>query len=375
MRPFSTLIASLVLCAAVSAQVAPFAFHFEFDLPTPMPTATANVNLGNLTAYPSATLFSPTCGVMQQRTGTNNSFGAFFYGGTFSGYPATAVTLSSALPVVLEANLRVVGLASFGTTNILGAVHGGNVALGVDCIAGTIGLQTNSGYVPAAVPGGIFIQHTYRIEAVPNGPLTVVTLFVDGAPLVGPAIAPASGAGANGWYFGDSAGGPQGADVDWQYVTVANGNYANVGQANSAAASLFVNRTANTVPGAPGIRGPFPVTTPAGSTMTLEWNGPANQPFVLIVGPQNPGAFNFGCTGIIDIGTPFAFSDINIVFDPFAPFIGAFFWLDNCGYAKQTMVVPPYLPGTPLANMQGLVFQPSTSTCGVVFTAAFYVSA
>jgi hypothetical protein len=140
------------------------------------------------------------------------------------------------------------------------------------------------------------------------------------------------------------------------------------GQPNSAAARLQINGA-----GAGVTPGPFAVSVAGGTNLTMSWNGPANMPFALVTGYLNANNFNFGCVGVVDIGTPPFFADIDVFFDG-ASYPGSLFYvMSNSGAAVQVFSVPQTAQGLSIA-VQGIVFQPSGSGCPVVLTAAFNVS-
>lgn len=366
MRFFSLGLFALATATALPAQ---YAFHFEFDQAGVLPNATTGVGVGNPTSTPTTSFFSTACGVLEQRTTVDPTYGVFFYSGVFAGYPTVGPPMPIQ-PTFAEARFTFLGgTGGSGTipdsTTVLGILPGANVQLVVNCVTGVIGLSHASGVLWTTPPGGSGIPHTYRLESSISGGNTYGKLIIDGVPTLGPVLMATTT--NNGWYFGDAAGSHSiSTKIDWEYVSIGQAT-PGVGQANSHRAALFVNRSNTTHIGQMGLNGPFATTAPASSTVTLEWNGPANQPFMLFAGQQAPAFFNFGCSGSLDLG-----AGLSTVFNPFAPYSGLLFFLDGCGYSKQTFKVPSLLPSTPLMNVQGLVFQPSG--CPYVLTAAHYVT-
>ncbi|MEO6596535.1 MAG: hypothetical protein ABIP94_17425 [Planctomycetota bacterium] len=367
MRSTLTGLLILLTSAAVPAQ---YAFHFEFDQAGVLPTATPGVGIANPTSTPTTTFFATTCGVLQQRTILDPTLGAFFYSGTIAGYPTIGPVMPQ-LATFGEARFSVLGGTGGpgsvpDSTGVLYIYPGVLIALIVNLVTGDVGLTTSSSILWTTPPGGSVIRHTYRLESHIVGTSTYGELHIDGALVLGPALAAPST--NNGWIFGDAAGSSSvSTSIDWDYVSIGQAP-PGIGQANSQQAALFLNRSNTTHTGQMGLKGPFNSTTPGGSTITLEWNGPPNMPFYLFAGGQFPTFANFGCGGLVDLLFP-----VTLIFDPFAPFIGSLFFLDNCGYSKQTFVVPPLPPSAPLMNIQGLIFQPSG--CPFVITAAHYVQA
>lgn len=359
-----------VLSLTLSAH-AQYAFHFEFDEPGVLPSATPGVGAGNHTGTPTAAMFSAGCGTLLQRTTINPTLGVFFYSGSFLSYPPIGAGLDPGQPAFLEARFKQVGgTGGPGTvpdsTAVLGLYPGAATNMAVNVVTGAVGMLTIGGFLWTMPTGGTTVAHTYRLETFPAGGSTYCMLSIDGVLVLGPALA-APATTADGWFFGDGAGSDFiSQDLDWEYVSVAQAP-ANGGQANSPEAALFVNRDARTIGGMPGLSGPFLTVAPSGSTVTLEWNGPAFAPFALYSGPLFPTGPALGCSGWIDLGWP-----VTQLFDPFAPWSGLLFQLDGCGYAKQTFLVPPLPPSFPLLSVQGLVFQPSG--CPFVLTAAHFVT-
>jgi hypothetical protein len=235
-----------------------------------------------------------------------------------------------------------------------------------------------SSFVYTPIPGGFAVPHTYRVEGIPGATGTIVTLFIDGAPVLGPMTAPASPPGYNAWYFGDRS--TNGTDIDWDYIRIRNGPLCTgVGQKNSVAATLscVVNgvETSGICAGphgqGQGTLAPSLITNLAGKTLNLVWSGPPGMPFVLALGPPAPASASFGCIGTLDI-VPLLF-----LFDGTSPFGSAFFTLDACGLAQQSLTIPgpPVLPpGTAIGNLQGAIVQAAGAACPLVITAAFYLS-
>ena len=76
--------------------------------------------------------------------------------------------------------------------------------------------------------------------------------------------------------------------------------------------------------------------------------------------------------GIVDIGTPPAFSDIIFLLDGSQGPGALFYTLGSGGIASQSFTLPPSIPAGPLLAIQGIVFQPvGTTPFGVLLTAAF----
>ena len=367
MRSAMSVLLALSLGAAVPCQ---YAYHFEFDDAGVLPDATPGVTAGNFTSTATTTFFQTTCGVLQQRTILAPTFGTFFYSGTLPGYPNSGPGMNPLLPAFGEARFTLLGgTGGPGTvpdsTGVLGIYPGFNIALIVNVVSGAVGLSTASGVLWTTPAGGAWVPHTYRLDSSIVAGQTYGRLSIDGAAVLGPAlVAPI---GADGWLFGDSAGSNAiSTSIDWDYVSIGQAS-PGIGQANSQQAALFLNRGNTSHLGQMGLQGPFQATTPGGSTITLEWNGPPNTPYYLFAGAPFPAFANFGCSGSVDLAFP-----LGVIFDPLAPFVGSLFWLDNCGYAKQTFLVPPIPPSAPLMNIQGLLFQPSG--CAFVITAAYYVN-
>jgi hypothetical protein len=370
-------VAALAVAATLASAQAPYAFHFEFDQPGVLPDATPGVGAFNATSTPTSTFFTAGCGVMNQNMTLDPTYGAGFYNGTLGSYPVTGSGMIPGLPSFIEASFK--SLGGFGgpgtyndSTGVMGMYPGAIAQIVLNVVTGDIAISTTSGLLWTTPPGTAFTRHTYRLESYVVGVTTYVDLYIDGILWFGGVPAPATTT-ANGFYMGDGAGSSFiAANIEWDYLSVGQAT-PGPGQPNSGDAALFVNRSTTTHYGQPGLKGPFYDTVPAGSNLTFEWNGPANAPFVLFFGPQNPANSYFGCFGWLDIATPNAYADLTIMFDPFNPYTGFLFWLDGCGKASQTFSVPPWLvPGTPLGNFQGGVFQPSG--CPMVLTAAHYVT-
>ncbi len=140
-------------------------------------------------------------------------------------------------------------------------------------------------------------------------------------------------------------------------------------QANSPDARLEINGF-----GAGTSLGPFAVSLASGSQFTLSWSGPPNAAIALFAGPMTPFTLNFGCVGSVGIGTPgLLYSDVAVVIDGTAPGLpSVVYHLGPTGTASQTFgwVGPPGFT----IGLQSLLFQPATSPCGMVLTAAFEVT-
>ncbi len=369
---------ALLCTTALAAAQAPYAFHFEFDETGVLPNATPGIGAFNATSTPTTSFFIAGCGTMIQQTVIDPTLGAGFYNGVFGAYPTVGTGLNPNLPAFIEGKFQFLGgTGGPGTvpdsTGLMGIFPGGGAQLIVNVVTGDVGLTTSSGILWTSPAGSAYSAHVYRIETIPTGSGPLARLFIDGGLVFGFTPVPTTTA-INGFYMGDSAGsGFISTFVAWSYLSVGQ-SQPGPGQANSEEAALFVNRASDTAVGQYGLRGPFNSVAPGLSTMTLEWNGPANAPYALFVGPQNPANSFFGCVGTLDIATPPGYADLQLLFDPFNPYTGFLFWLDGCGKAKQTFSVPPWLSGTPIGNFQGAVFQPSTSSCPVVLTAAHYVT-
>jgi len=149
------------------------------------------------------------------------------------------------------------------------------------------------------------------------------------------------------------------------FLTISPG--AGTGQPNSADARLEINRQ-----GATGA-GPFGVQVGGGSTLELQWSGPAGQPVILIAGPVNAGNAVIPCFGSLDLGMAVGFTDIEIVFDGTVFPQSLFLTLDPFGQLSQSSVIPASASGSSI-GLQGAVIQPIGAPCSVVLTAAFEVS-
>jgi hypothetical protein len=371
-------LAALVLAAVAATVPAQYAYHFEFDQPGVLPDATPGVAAFNPTGSPTTTLFGVSCGVMVQQTVINPTYGAGFYNGTLGAYAPTGPGMVAGLPSFIEARFQLLGgTGGPGTipnsTGVMGIYPGAGAQLILNVITGDVALTSTGGPLWVTPPGSAFLTHTYRINTATLFGVTYADLLIDGVLYLAGVPVPNTTT-ADGFYFGDGAGSSAISTLmEWAYVSVGQ-TPDGPGQANSQEAALFVNRSNTTSIGQMGLKGPFASTVPAGNTLTLEWNGPAGAPFALFIGPQNPANSFFGCTGWLDIATPFAYADLQLVFDPFNPWFGFLFWLDGCGKSQQTFAVPNWLtPGTPIGNFQGAVFQ--NGGCGVVLTAAHYVTA
>lgn len=362
------LLSALLTAVSASAQ---YAYHFEFDQNGVLPTATPGVGAGNITGTPTASLFGAACGTLQQRTSINPTLGAFFYTGAFPGYATIGAGLDPTLPSFVEARFRQVGgTGGPGTvqdsTAVMGLYPGASTIMAANVVTGDVGMLTAGGLLWTTPIGGTAVAHTYRLDAIPAGGPVYCMLSIDGAVVLGPVLA-APPSNRDGWFFGDAAGSNYiSQDLDWEYVSIGQ-VYGAGGQANSPAASLFVNRDSATVAGMVGLSGPFPTVVPSGGTMTLEWNGPPGAVFAMFLGALQPGSVGFGCGGYADLAFP-----VTVAFDPLSPVTGYLFHLDGCGYAQQAFAVPTLPAGVPLMDIQGLVFQPNS--CPFVLTAAFHVT-
>ncbi len=146
----------------------------------------------------------------------------------------------------------------------------------------------------------------------------------------------------------------------WQALPDAVG--LGVGQANSSIGSMTINGV-----GAPGIAGPFCMSLAPGASQFI-WSGPPNAQVFVMAGPRSPLNPSLGCFGILDIGTPPLFLDLQLLTS---------FTLDASGQLILTRPLPP-LPSGPIGNFQSGIVQPS-SVCPlvptpIVLTAAFYLS-
>jgi hypothetical protein len=160
-------------------------------------------------------------------------------------------------------------------------------------------------------------------------------------------------------------------NVDNVSIDATPGSSSSFGQANSAQASLVINGASPPVCGGTGA-----ISIPSSGSINLNWQGPAFQPYALFWSPTlNPGGASFPCIGSVDIGTPFGFGDVVIVFDGNSPvFPGPLFAMNAFGSAYQTLSIPALPSGTGLGNFQGLVFQPVGSSCPFVLTMAWAMS-
>jgi hypothetical protein len=143
------------------------------------------------------------------------------------------------------------------------------------------------------------------------------------------------------------------------------------GQQNSGQASLIINNAAPSPCGGVGN-----LQIPAGGSINFAWQGPAGRPFVLFWSPTlNPAGAVFPCWGSADIGTPFGFGDVVVVWDGTnATFPNPLFVLSSFGSAYQSLSIPTFPSGTPLGNVQGAVFQPVGSACAFVLTKAWHMT-
>ena len=366
---FSFLVSAALLAVSAHAQ---YAFHFEFDQAGVLPDATPGVAAGNNSGTPTATLFGAACGRLQQRTSINPTLGAFFYSGSFLSYPPIGTGLNPTLPAFIEARFRQVGGTGgpgtvMDSTAVMGIYPGVATNMAANVVTGDVGMWTAGGFLWTTPAGGTAVAHTYRLETIPAGGQTYCLLSIDGVVVLGPALAAPPG-NINGWFFGDAAGSNYiSQDLDWEYVSIGQVN-GSIGQANSPAASLFVNRDSATAVGMVGLAGPFSSVIPSGSTMTLEWNGPPGAIFALFLGGSlQAGTASFGCGGSADLSLPWT-----VAFDPFSPIYGQLFQLDACGYSRLSFLVPAAPPGVLLLSIQGVVLQ--SGGCPYVLTAAHQVT-
>jgi hypothetical protein len=139
------------------------------------------------------------------------------------------------------------------------------------------------------------------------------------------------------------------------------------GQPNSVQARLELNGL-----GAGTTLGPFSAQLTAGTTLTLAWSGPPNQPFSLVFGPLNTNNSNFPCVGAVDLGTPPAYADVGFFMSGVVYPGNLFYVLSSSGSAQQTFTVPQAAVGS-FVTIQGLVQQPPGSGCLFVLTAAFLI--
>lgn len=130
------------------------------------------------------------------------------------------------------------------------------------------------------------------------------------------------------------------------------------GQPNSAEAALRVNGS-----GRDTCNGPHAYGFASGSTLQLDWRGPANSLVFLVTGPRNPATRDLGCFGLQDIGLP-PYNDLITV---------GIATLDGHGRLHQVEQVPAGLPVGATFDLQGAVLQPNG--CPIVLTAAFYGTA
>jgi hypothetical protein len=172
----------------------------------------------------------------------------------------------------------------------------------------------------------------------------------------------------------DGSLGPDGG-TNPQDPTFTTGDFAPMfycvagsGQPNNTLARLQVNNVGlGTTPG------PFSVQVTGGSTLNFAWFGPANQPFSLVYGPLNIHNINFPCVGIIDIGTPPIYGDVNFFMSGLFYPGSLLYVLTSAGTSQQTFTVPQNAQGASV-TIQGLIQQPPGNGCPFVMTAAFQVS-
>ena len=139
------------------------------------------------------------------------------------------------------------------------------------------------------------------------------------------------------------------------------------GQANDPQARLEVNGL-----GAAMCPGPFQARIHAGGLLTLDWSGPPNAPLMLFYGPPAPQSTPVGCVGLLDIGTPPAFSDLIVVLDGLYPAPpGNPFHLNASGSLQMSFSMPNF-PAVSLGAIQGaVVVAPQPAPCSILLTAAF----
>jgi hypothetical protein len=133
------------------------------------------------------------------------------------------------------------------------------------------------------------------------------------------------------------------------------------GQANTVEASLFANGVGASVPG------PFRQAVAAGSTLDLDWAGPAFMPYSLYTSSLSPSPLPISCIGMLDLQLP-----ITLLYTGTTPFGGMLFSLDQNGFAQQSLTLPLGLTGLTFA-VQGVIFQPPGAACVAVFTATHEV--
>lgn len=142
------------------------------------------------------------------------------------------------------------------------------------------------------------------------------------------------------------------------------------GQVNSACASLVVNGI-----GA-GAQGPFDVTVPPGGTLTLQWAGAANQPWILL-GTSNlvPGQVLFSPAFVVDLNL----GNVQVLLGGLDPVWGPLFTLNDLGsgygVASFSISVPNSAVGHTL-NLQGIVLDRAavcSAGLGFMSTASFSV--
>lgn len=159
-------------------------------------------------------------------------------------------------------------------------------------------------------------------------------------------------------------------DPTWSSIDFAPLIYCTgcgAGNANSAMASLQINGM-----GAIGVAGPYMIAGASGTLLTFQWNGPANQPLILAMGPPSAGCTVVPGLGTIDIGTPPSYNDVQFLFNGLLPPASYFFVTNSTGVSLQSFLMPT-VPGLSFA-LQGIVVQPpGTSLYGVLPTASFQI--
>jgi serine/threonine protein kinase/tetratricopeptide (TPR) repeat protein len=364
----------LVLSLPVPASAQQSRFDFEFEsTPGVLPTSVPNVGFGGGGFASPPWSIAPGCqGLGRLNTMTGPNWGtSYIYAGNVGSAttPATAFSFVGGLPVVMEMRLRVNSMVGAGFT---GRFANGFHIAGFRLNAATSSLEDNTAALstPFAPFTGVF--HVVRVAYDPVA--ATYGVWIDGVQPVGFAAIPAGAAsGSNHWLFGDGGGvATNNCYVDFDYFRIYEGA-PGPGQANSYDATLSIVDLASTVETTGAAAGPHVVTLAANvpNAVALNWSGPALAPYVLLIGPPNPAGAFHGCSGYADIGTPPFYSDTSIlVGGPFGPFAGVL--LSGCstrGTATLIATLPAFPPGTVVADVQGLIFQPSG--CVAVLTAAF----
>lgn len=156
-------------------------------------------------------------------------------------------------------------------------------------------------------------------------------------------------------------------DFSWTPWSPGTGS---CGQANTPCASLLVNGL-----GASGC-GPFLVCAQSGAPLTLNWSGPANQPFLLAGAPAMATGQNLGSGIVIDL----QLATTTVLFGGLDPISRLLFSTGNdgngYGSAAQTINVPPSAAGSVL-GIQGAVFDLNglcPANPGYMTTASFVLS-